>query len=595
MVKGIQNKYLQVDLDTKTSRSGIPSDDLYTEFVGGKGAGLKVMLDLGMTSGNPFDATNPLVFVTGPFTGTPVQTSARSALVTLSPLTGTFLDTHVGGHFGPMIKRAGYDYIVVTGKSKQPVYMVVTPEGVVFEDASSLWGQGIFDTEKNLKSKYPKSRIAAIGPAGENRVRFACIGTDYYRQFGRGGAGAVMGSKNLKAVVVEGNEKIDFFNHDQFVELNTRLTDDIKQHPNRAKRFDLGTNMWIRMGQEDGHFLPTRNFQDVHFEDYEHITSEAMKKVLNWKSVGCFNCIIQCSKMARWKDYELEGPEYETTAYLGSGCGIADAESVALANYICDDLGLDTISAGVVTSFAMEAFEKGILSSQDCDGLELTFGNARSQASLLKKIAARDGIGDLLAEGTRIASEKIGKGSDYFAIQTAGMELSGVNILGCASMGLTLATSDFASHTRFWSASDEMAGNLTFESTPEYVKKGQDEVNARNSLIVCDFLPFGFDRLAPIYESLTGIEMDESRLMEIGEKISNLTRMINIRNGRTRNDDTLPQRFFKEKHLAGIFNGEFMSQEIFNKWLNMYYRTRGWDLDGVPTDSTLSLLGLNRI
>jgi aldehyde:ferredoxin oxidoreductase len=595
MVKGIQNKYLQIDLDTKTSRSGTPPDDLFAEYLGGKGMGLKIMMDLEAISGDPFDAANPLVFVTGPFTGTPVQTSARSALVTLSPLTGTFLDSHVGGHFGPMIKRAGYDYIIVTGKSEQPVYLVVTPEGVVFEDASTLWGRGIFDTEKSLKAKYPKSRIASIGQAGENRVRFACIGTDYYRQFGRGGAGAVMGSKNLKAVVVEGNEKVDFFNRDQFVALNSRLTDDLKKHPNRAKRFELGTNMWIRMGQEDGHFLPTRNFQDVHFEDYEQLTSESMKKVLNWKSVGCFNCIIQCSKMAKWKGYELEGPEYETTAYLGSGCGIGDAESVALANYICDDLGLDTISAGVVTSFAMEAFEKGILSPQACDGLELNFGNARSQASLLKKIAERDGIGDLLAEGTRIASKRIGKGSEYFAIQTAGMELSGVNIKGCASMGLTLATSDFASHTRFWSASDEMAGNLTFENTPEYVKKGQDEVNARNSLIVCDFLPFGFDRLAPLYESLTGIRMDETRLMEIGDKISNLTRMINIRNGRTRQDDSLPQRFFKEKHLAGIFKGEFMSRDIFSKWLDMYYRASGWDSDGIPTDATLSRLGLNRL
>ncbi len=593
MVKGIQNKYLQIDLDNRTFRSGTPPGDLFPQFLGGKGAGLKVMMDLGLTSEDPFGAGNPLIFVTGPFTGTPVQTSARSALVTMSPLTGTFLDSHVGGHFGPMIKRAGYDYVVITGKSEHPVYLYFTPDGVVFEDAASLWGRGIFETEKQLKSRYPKSRIASIGPAGENKVRFACIGTDYYRQFGRGGAGAVMGSKNLKAVVFEGNEKVDFFDRDKFTELNTRLTNDVMQHPNRAKRFDLGTNMWIRMAQEDGHFLPTRNFQDVHFEDYENITSEAMKKKLNWKSVGCFNCVIQCSKMATWKGFELEGPEYETTAYLGSGCGIGDAEAVAQANYLCDDLGLDTISAGVVTSFVMEAFEKGILSPQDCDGLELKFGNAQAQVSLLKKIASRDGIGDILAEGTRIASRHIGKGSEYFAIQTAGMELSGVNIKGCASMGLTLATSDFASHTRFWSASDEMAGNLTFENTPEYVMKGQDEVNARNSLIICDFLPFGFDRLVPIYESLTGIKVDESRLMEIGEKISNITRMINIRNGRTRKDDTLPQRFFKEEHLAGIFKGKYMSMEIFDQWLDMYYQARGWDPKGIPTDAKLKELDLD--
>ncbi|MCK4837137.1 MAG: aldehyde ferredoxin oxidoreductase family protein, partial [Candidatus Aminicenantes bacterium] len=587
MIKGIQNKYLHIDLSQKTVQTGTPKEHLFSEFLGGKGAGLKLMLDMGLTTQDSFQAENPIIFITGPFTGTPVQTSARSALVTMSPLTGTFLDSHVGGHFGPMIKRAGLDYIIITGRSTAPVYLHIRPSGVSFEDAKSLWGKGIFQAEKELKSKYPQARIASIGPAGENQVKFACIGTDYYRQFGRGGAGAVMGSKNLKAVVVEGNEKIEFFNRDKFMELNTKLTNDILAHPNRAKRFDLGTNMWIRLGQEEGHFLPTRNFQDVHFEDYENITSEAMKKKLNWKSVGCFNCIIQCAKMANWKNYQVEGPEYETTAYLGSGCGIGDAEAVAYANYLCDDLGLDTISAGVVTSFAMEAFEKGILSSSDCDGIELKFGNAEAQVSLLKKIANREGIGDLLAEGTRIASQKIGKASDYFAIQTAGMELSGVNIKGCASMGLTLATADFASHTRFWSASDEMAGLLTYENTPEFVRKGQDEVNARNSMIVCDFVPFGFDRLAPVYKSLTGIEVDGSRLMRIGEKISNLNRMVNIQNGRTRNHDTLPQRFFQEKHMAGIFKGKLLTEEIFSQWLDMYYQKRGWDNRGIPMDEKL--------
>jgi aldehyde:ferredoxin oxidoreductase len=595
MVKGIQNRYLHVDLKSGKYTSGSPEEYLFTEFLGGKGSGLKLMVEKGLITHDPFDEINPLVFVTGPFTGTPVQTSARSALVTKSPLIGTFLDSHAGGHFGPMIKRAGYDYIMITGKSERPVYLHITPETVRFEDATSLWGKGIFEVEKALKSRYPKSRIASIGPAGENLVRFACIGTELYRQFGRGGAGAVMGSKRLKAVVLEGDRKTDFYDRDKFMELNTRLTRDIMQHPNRAKRYNLGTNMWIRMGQEQGHFLPTRNFQDVHFDGYENITSEAMKDRLKWKSVGCFNCGIQCSKMAKWKNFEVEGPEYETTAYLGSGCGINDAEAVAFANYLCDDLGLDTISAGVVISFVMEAFEKGILSQADCDGLTPKFGNADAQVSLIKKIASREGVGDLLAEGSRIASRKIGKDSDYFAIQIAGMEVSGVNIKGCSSMGLTLATADFGSHTRFWSASAEMSGSLSFENTPEFVMNGQDEVNARNSLIICDFVPFGFDRLAPVYESLTGIQMDESRLMKIGEKISNLNRMVNIKNGRSRKDDTLPPRFFREKHLSGIFKGRYLSEEIFSQWLDMYYRQRGWNEQGIPTDSKLHELGLARI
>lgn len=589
------NRYLHINLNTKTFQIGTPPEDLWDGFLGGKGVGLRLMVDMGLVTQDPYAEDNPLIFVTGPFTGTPVQTSARSAVVTKSPLTGTFLDSHVGGHFGPMIKRAGFDYMVIIGKSDRPVYLHINPQGVSFEDASSLWGKGIFEAEKKLKSLYPKARIASIGPAGENKVRFACIGTDYYRQFGRGGAGAVMGSKNLKAVVMEGNEKIEYFDKDKFMKLNNQLTSDIKSHPNRAKRYDLGTTMWVRMGQEEGQFLPTRNFKDVQFEEYENITSESMKKKLNWKSVGCFNCIIQCAKMATWGKYEVEGPEYETTAFLGSGCGIGDPEAVAYANVLCDDLGLDTISAGVVTSFAMEAFEKGILSPQDCDGLVLKFGNSEAQFALLEKMARRDGIGDLLAEGSRIAARKLGRGSEYFAIQTAGMELSGVNIKGCASMGLTLATSDFASHTRFWSASAEMAGTLTYENTPDFVISGQDEVNARNSLIICDFVPFGFDRLAPVYESLTGIKMDEDRLMKIGEKISNITRMFNIKNGRTRKDDTLPQRFFKEEHLSGIFKGKIMSEEIFARWLDLYYDRRGWDREGIPTDEKLNELGLKRL
>ncbi len=591
-MKGYMGRFLFIDLTTRKYEFLKVDPQLFEEFIGGKGLGIKLLIENDLITHDPYSPENPLIFLTGPFTGTAVQTSARSTLVTKSPLTNTFLDSHVGGHWGPMLKRAGIDYIYITGKSKSPIYLVITPGRVEFEDATNLWGKGIFETERILKNKYKNSRIASIGPAGENLVRFACIGTDYYRQFGRGGSGAVMGSKKLKAIVVMGNEKIDYFDKDGFFKLNKKLTKDIINHPNRKKRVELGTMMWIRMGQEDGKFLPTRNFQDVQFEEYEKITSETMKKELNWKSVGCFNCAILCSKLAKWDNYELEGPEYETTAYLGSGCGIGDAKEVAYANYLVDDLGLDSISTGVVASFAMEAFEKGALTLKETDGLELNFGNSKALFSLIEKIAKRDGLGDLLAEGTKRASEKIGKGSKYYAIQIAGMELSGVNIKGCASMGLVLATSDFASHTRFWSATAEMNGLLTFENTPQFIKEGQDNINARNSLIVCDFLPYDLDRFIDILHKITGIKRDVDDLMKLGEKISNIARLYNIKNGRTRNDDTLPQRFFKEKHLSGIFKDRYLSEEIFSKWLDMYYEVRGWDSNGVPTESKLKELGI---
>lgn len=593
MGNGYMNKFLFIDLSSKKFEFRETIREDFEEFIGGKGLGLRLLIKDGLVTQDPFSPENPIIFLTGPFTGTAVQTSARSTLVTKSPLTGTFLDSHVGGHFGPMIKKVGVDYIYIVGRSDTPIYLYITPKGVVFEDAGYLWGKGIFETEKKLKEKYPSSRVAAIGPAGENLVRFACIGTDYYRQFGRGGSGAIMGYKKLKAVVLEGNEKIEYFDRDSFMKINKKLTKDIVSHPNRKKRYELGTMMWVRMGQEDGKFLPTRNFQDVQFEEYEKITSESMKKELNWKSVGCFNCAILCSKLAHWDGKEVEGPEYETTAYLGSGCGIGDPKAVAYANYLVDDFGLDSISTGVVVSFAMEAFEKGAITLNDTEGIELNFGNKEALFSMIRKIAYREGIGNLLAEGTRRASEKIGKGSEYYAIQIAGMELSGVNIKGCASMGLVLATSDFASHTRFWSATAEMNRLLNFENTPKFVKEGQDNVNTRNSLIVCDFVPYDLDRFVPILEKITGFKRSVEDLMLLGEKISNLTRLYNLKNGRKREDDTLPPRFFEEKHLSGIFKGKYLTREIFSRWLDMYYDVRGWTKEGIPSKEKLRELGIN--
>ncbi|MBN2070491.1 MAG: aldehyde ferredoxin oxidoreductase family protein [Candidatus Krumholzibacteriota bacterium] len=584
------NRYLAFDLTTGKSSEGELDPGLAEKYVGGKGLGLKLLQDIA-PSVDPLSPDNPLIFVTGPLTGTLVQTSARSALVTKSPLTNGFLDSHVGGHFGPMLKRAGYDYLIITGRSDRPVYLHLCPDGSSALDAADLWGKGIFDTEKTLRERYPKSRVASIGPAGEKMVLFACIGCDLYRQFGRGGAGAVMGSKNLKAIVVEGNKKIAYSDDRVFRDLAKKLTSDVIEHPNAKKRFDLGTMMWIRMGHEDGEFLPTRNFKECRFEGYEAISAEAMKKELNWKSVGCFNCVIRCSKLGKWDDLELEGPEYETTAFLGSGCGISDARTVAVSNILCDDLGLDTISMGVTCSFAMECFEKGLL--EDTGGIELNFGNGEAQHELIRKVALREGIGDLFADGTRIASGNIGQGSEYFAINTFGMELSGVNIKGCMSMGLALATSDFASHTRLWTATDEMKGNLSIEILPKYVANGQDDVNIRNSLVICDFLPYGLDRLAPLLTAATGIDFTPERLMLTGERIHNLARLYNLNNGRTASDDTLPGRFFDEEMTAGLLKGKKMSREFFAGLLQKYYQQRGWDGNGIPSKAKLRQLEIS--
>jgi len=583
------NKFLRINLSSGEISTGNIKEEYVKEYIGGKGLGLRLLIDE-ITNADAFSPENPLIFVTGPLTGSLVQTSARSTVVTKSPLTNGFLDSHAGGYFGPKLKGSGYDYVIINGKARKPVYLHITPEGCKIKDATFLWGKGIFETEKKLKEIHPKSKVASIGPAGEKKVLYACIGTELYRQFGRGGAGAVMGSKNLKAVVVEGNNKIKYNNEKEFRRLNKLLTLDIKNHPNAKKRYDLGTMMWIRMGQEIGKFLPTKNYQKGTFKDYEKITAENMKKVLKWKSVGCYNCVIKCAKFAKWNGYELEGPEYETTAFLGSGCEINNPEVIAKANWLCDNLGLDTISCGVTVSFAMECYEKGLL--KETDGLKLNFGNGDALLKLIEKIGYRKGIGDLFSLGTKRASEIIGQGSEYFAIQTAGMEISGVNIKGAMSMGLVMATSDFASHTRLWSATDEMYGNIKLDDVPEYVMNGQDEINARNSLVVCDFLPFGFDRLIPVLNQATGFNFTEKSIMKVGERIFNLARLFNIKNGRTKKDDIIPDRFLKEKMTAGILKGKIMTKEFFIKLLEKYYKLRGWNNEGIPENRKLKDLNI---
>jgi aldehyde:ferredoxin oxidoreductase len=591
MGEALFDRYLEIDLGKRTFQAEKIDREILRKFVGGKGVGLALLTRMDKSK-DPLDPENPLIFATGPLTGTIIQTSARSVVVTRSPLTGNFLDSNAGGHFGPALRRAGWDYVSVLGAAEEPVYLVITPSEVQFKDASDLWGKDIFETERILKEQHPQSRVAAIGPAGENLVRFACIGTELYRQFGRGGSGAVMGSKKLKAVVVQGNQRVEYADEKEFKKLAREIVEELKVHPNAKRRYELGTMMWVRMGQEIGHFLPTRNYQKGQFEHYEKITAETMKKELGWESVGCFGCaIIRCAKFARWNGFELEGPEYETTAFLGSGCCLADAKDVAYANWLCDRYGLDTISSGVTISFAMECAEKGLLSAQD--NARIKFGSAQAVHSLIEEISFKRGIGEILAEGTRRASKIIGKGSEYFAINIGGMEISGVNILGCYSMGLNLATADFGSHTRFWSATDEMNGALTLKDLPSYVKKGQDEINVRNSMVICDFFPFGLERLAPLMRAATGFDYSPEELLEIGERIHSLSRLYNLKTGRTHADDTLPPRFFEEESFAGLMKGKKIPREYFEKQVQEIFALRGWDSEGRPKPETLRRLGVD--
>jgi aldehyde:ferredoxin oxidoreductase len=527
-----------------------------------------------------------LIFANGPFTGSKVQTSARTALVTKSPLTDSILDTHCGGYFGPRLKAAGFDYVVITGKSQTPVYLYVTDEKIEILDASDLWGKGAFFTNDELQRCHPgtEPRVAAIGQAGENLSKIACISVDKHRQYGRGGAGAVMGSKNLKAIVADGKTPITYADPALFDELNKTATKDVLNHAGVKFRRIKGTMKCIRSGQEY-EFLPVKNFQEVVSDRFEEISSETTREVLNWKDTACFGCSIRCSKFARWDDHEIEGPEYETTAFLGSGCLIFNIKDVAWANELCNDLGLDTISTGVTMSFAMECYEKGLV--EDWDGLKLQWGNAEAQREMILKMAAKQGIGELFSDGSRAAAHRIGKASADFAINIYGMEMSGVNPKGCLTMGVVLSVADFASHTRLWMTEQEMGPDFTIDDIPESVAAGLDEINARNCLVVCDFLPLGLGRLAPLLNAATGLEHTEESLRELGAKLTHLARRYNIRNGRRYTDDRMPERFFQEEMLAGFMRGKKVEKEFFNDLIQKYYKVRNWSARGEPTPAIL--------
>jgi len=583
---------LNIDLSTHKSEIKPVEKSLLENYVGGKGLGF-ALLEKHAPNPDPLGPENPLIFANGPFTGTKVQTSARTCVVMRSPLTGSIHDSHCGGSFGPRLKIAGYDYVFITGKSEKPVYLFITHEGVDIRDATTLWGKGIFHTNDSLLKSHPgvDPRVACIGPAGENLVKIACIGVDKHRQYGRGGTGAVMGSKNLKAIVVDGDEPIKYFDEARFMELNNQLTRDILTNDGVIFRREKGTMKCVRSGQAF-EFLPTKNFQKCVFDRFEGISSETFRKELNWKDVGCYNCAIRCSKVATWNGHEIEGPEYESVAFLGSGCEISDCKDLAWSNEICNDLGMDTISAGVTCSFAMECYEKELL--DNWDGIELTWGNATAQRKLLQMMAHRQGIGNIFADGTRIAAQKIGQGSEEFAINIFGMELSGVNPLGSLTMGVVLSVADFASHTRLWLTEAEEGPDFTIEDIPQSVASGLDTINIRNSMIVCDFVPSGLEELTSVLNAATGFNHTAESLLQIGTKLTHLARRYNLRNGRMHTDDILPERFFKDTSCSGFMRDKVIDREFFKGLIKKYYSVRGWDEKGEPTEQILKKYGLLR-
>ncbi|MEW6243143.1 MAG: aldehyde ferredoxin oxidoreductase family protein [Bacillota bacterium] len=585
---GYAGKVLFIDLTSGTSRTEELNREWARLYFGGKGLGVKYFASL---TGPGIDALSPdnkVVLMTGPLAGTIAPCSGRLSVTTKSPASGTILECGVGGTVGPEIKFAGYDGIVIEGRSDAPVYAVIDDDKVTLHPAGDLWGRGCHDTELVLKERLGEEfRIVSIGQAGENLVPMACLTSELYRQAGRGGIGAVFGSKHLKALCVRGTKPVRVPNIAEFMKVVGELMrEDCLTDTNLWARTD-GTPLLVEASNSAG-ILPTRNFQDGVFEGFKAINSESVRNVRQRKN-ACFACTLACGNYVRAGEAVVEGPEYETLALAGSNCGISDLEAVIRFNAACDDLGLDTISAGNVVAFAMELTEKGI------HDFGMRFGEIRPYLEAPALIANREGIGADLALGVRHVAGKYG--GREFAMEVKGLEIPGYEPRGAWGMGLAYATSDRgACHMRAWPVADEAYGNIdpfTIEGKAALVIGGQHYNAIKFSMILCDFWAISLENMARVASVATGRHVTAWELERAGERIYNTTRLFNVRAGFRRAADTLPDRIFKEALKTGRAAGRIYPKGEFDRMLSEYYALRGWDEEGVPTPAKLEELEIS--
>jgi len=611
MSDGFTSRVLHVDLSNHTYSLITLDETIKRRLLGGNGLGAYYLCNMLKPGIDPLSPGNLLIFATGPFTGTPMSGAGLTAIISKSPLTGLFFDSYFGGHFGPSLKYAGYDAILLSGKSPKPVYLFIDNGRISFEDASILKGLDTIRCQQEIRKRlgHENLEIACIGPAGENLVKFASIisGT---RASGRGGMGAVMGSKGLKAVAVRGTGGVEVGNQDKFFDFVIKNNEKLKGHPAVSKGFSVyGSGVSLSDYSKQG-ILGTRNWQTETFEAAEEISPKTnIERSRLIKSRACNACVVRSSKVWSARDGEYRGcisePEYETFFSMGSLCGNSSFDSIILADRICDEYGMDTMTAGGVIAFAMECYEKGILGKEET-GMDLRFGDHKSLIKMLHKIANREELGDILAEGTRRAAEIIGKGSERYAIHTKGLEFAGHSARVHKGQAVGYATSNRGGSHQDTRMGLERSGKIErseIKGKGSFAKNTQDMTALCDSLIVCRRVTeasFGYfvenDELMELINMVTGYNYDLNDIQRIGERVYNLERIFNVREGISRKDDTLPYRFLNEPIPDGVTEGAYVSENQLNEMLDEYYQLRGWDPSkAAPTNGTIRRLGLDSI
>lgn len=603
---GYHAKVMIIDLTTRdVGWESIP-ESILTQFIGGTGLGSYLLFRHCPAGIDPFDPENPLIFVGSPLVGSRLTTSSKFAVLTKSPLTGMIGDSLSSSFIAVELKRSGCDALIIKGRSPAPVFLTILDGNVEFHDSMHLRGMDTVETEKKIKELVGhRTRVACIGPAGEQLVRYASIANDGGRQAGRTGTGAIMGSKNLKAIGIRGGTLPKVFDAPGLNEVGRDLSRRSLGAATEKYR-TMGTVANVAVFDALG-TLPTRNFQQSRFEKAHLVSGETFHETHFVKNAHCANCTIGCEKIVVTNDGNSKKQgrmEYESAYSLGSLVGVGDPNAVIRASALCDEMGMDTVSAGATIAWAMESFERGILTLEDTGGLDLRFGNADAVMKCLMLIAQRDGIGDLLADGTARAAQLVGGGSDAWAMQVKGLEMPGYEPRSLKTMALALAVStkgachnrssayeaDFSAAVDRFSV-DDNRGVITME--------GEDFSAVLDSLIWCKFLRKAFDDFyeesASIYNQVTGNAITADTLKVAGERINNMKKSFNIREGWKRSDDTLPRRVLTEKLEDGVGQGVGLSSEDLGMMIASYYKARGWTTQGQIPLSKLKELGLDKV
>jgi aldehyde:ferredoxin oxidoreductase len=598
---GYSNKILRVNLSNDKISIEHPEEIFYRKYIGGEGFVAYYLLKELEPNTDPLGPENKLIFATGPITGVSIAGAGRNSVGAKSPLTNGFGEAEVGGYWGPELKRAGFDAIIIEGKAKSPIFIWINNGNVEIRDASHIWGKTTGEAQKIIKEELDDKlvHISQIGPGGENLVRYACVINDLRSAAGRTGMGAVMGSKNLKAVVVRGNKRPKVANKEKLRELRNFFSNNYLKH--YKEYFSHGTGggameMFASMGN-----LPTRNFKAGGIGSAKALDPQINEEEINLKMETCFACPIKCKKIVQIKepwvvDPEYGGPEYETLAAFGSNCGIYDLKAVCKANELCNKYSIDTISTGMSISFAMECFENNILNESDTEGINLKFGNSEAMIQMIEKIAKREGLGDILAGGVKRAAEKIQNGAQEFAIHVKGQEvpMHEPRLKQGLGLGYTISpTGAEHMHNLHDTAIANEASIANFKTFGILTPLQLDDLSAKkvraliyqmnwcaldNALVMCYFVPWNPFELTEVVRAV--------------ERIMNMTRIFNLREGFTSDDDRLPDRFF-QPHTSGALAETSIDLEKLSEAKKIYYEMMGWDINGVPSKIKLDELDIS--